>query len=393
MGEEAVNQCPRCGGADGAHYTACVFANIFQRIVGPEYPLFGPTQTPGLDPEVLAALSSIAPLREQLAAMRRDLDAAIDAITRPTPPTLIGGGDSIPPQHREEHQAPIDTEQDAEPPPAETDTDWSTFVRQLRKQRGWTQLELSQELGCTHPLVGFWERGKYKPGPTYQAKLRDLQAGLTTKRRLDNMRVANDAKADKAATTLRQAIENDMQPAPDKWMPSTTLLESAQKIDPNMTMRHVGMAMRVLGFTEKRQIRIDEERGAPVHYRGLAPKEDTPTPAPEPERERSLEEQMAERRAAETAAKAELPQPTPVKERYRYDGPRPGGELYQEYRDLLEPLWSVPGWSYAPNNPNGGGKPRVTNPEGTQYVLPNTPSDVRAIKNTRAALRRLGAPI
>lgn len=33
---------------------------------------------------------------------------------------------------------------------------------------------------------------------------------------------------------------------------------------------------------------------------------------------------------------------------------------------------------------------KITNPEGESYYCGSTPSDVRAVKNVRAALRRMG---
>jgi putative transcriptional regulator len=36
-------------------------------------------------------------------------------------------------------------------------------IRQLRLERGWTQLELANMLGVTPVTVYNWERGKYEP--------------------------------------------------------------------------------------------------------------------------------------------------------------------------------------------------------------------------------------
>ena len=36
-------------------------------------------------------------------------------------------------------------------------------IRQLREERGWTQLELATRLGVTPGSVYNWERGKFEP--------------------------------------------------------------------------------------------------------------------------------------------------------------------------------------------------------------------------------------
>ncbi len=36
-------------------------------------------------------------------------------------------------------------------------------IRELREERGWTQLELANKLGVTPATVYNWERGKYEP--------------------------------------------------------------------------------------------------------------------------------------------------------------------------------------------------------------------------------------
>jgi hypothetical protein len=58
---------------------------------------------------------------------------------------------------------------------------------------------------------------------------------------------------------------------------------------------------------------------------------------------------------------------------------------------LLDRLVEEPGWNYVYKA--GSGHYRVTGPNGALYFASSTPSDYRTLQNTRAALRRLGAPL
>ncbi len=44
-------------------------------------------------------------------------------------------------------------------------------IRELRDEKGWTQLELANQLGVTPSTVYNWERGRFEPRLT---QLRDL---------------------------------------------------------------------------------------------------------------------------------------------------------------------------------------------------------------------------
>ena len=44
-------------------------------------------------------------------------------------------------------------------------------IRQLRQDRGWTQLELAYKLGVTPLTVQNWERGKYEPSASRLRKI------------------------------------------------------------------------------------------------------------------------------------------------------------------------------------------------------------------------------
>lgn len=315
--------CPRCGGAEGAHFAGCVLQNLLQRWLGPEYPLWPPAAA--VETADWDARDNVADLRLQIQAIRKDLDAAMEVITHPAP-------------------------EPASKDPLSDESALSTFEGEFVDSE-------VLEPDASPPVV--------PAGPVSRSE--------HTKRINDDIR-------ERARPTVERVIAEQMVEDPKGWVNGQDVYEAARKIDPDITQRAVGM---ILTESHEKQQRPIADGSKPAHYRGLAWK-------PEP----TVKEQMEKRRQAEIAANLTSPPPKPkAKERYRYDGPRPGQEISAEYRGLLEPLWEIPGWSYAPSNPNGGGKPRVTTPAGTSYVIPNTPSDFRAIKNTRAALRRLGAPL
>lgn len=47
-------------------------------------------------------------------------------------------------------------------------------IRQLREDRGWTQLELAIKLSVTPATVYNWERGKYEPAASMLRKIARL---------------------------------------------------------------------------------------------------------------------------------------------------------------------------------------------------------------------------
>ena len=47
-------------------------------------------------------------------------------------------------------------------------------IRQLRQERGWTQLDVARRLGVSESIVSWWERGERVPRPATQQRLADL---------------------------------------------------------------------------------------------------------------------------------------------------------------------------------------------------------------------------
>jgi hypothetical protein len=337
MGEEmTVKECPRCGGRDGAHYVACVLQNAIQRWLGDDYPLYPPSLDRAVEDSQWAEIEQ---LQGQVGKMQTDLEETVQAV-------VLAMGQT------EDLRKDLDSALDAITKPVRAET--------------------------SPPQAAARENREETTTPTEPEKR--MPAGAAAMQR------ANATVGAEAAGVIQRVIEDATAPDPNGWFPAPELLRLATALDPTITARKVGMAMNHLGYKEKRQFEYPSGSGVrPMHYRGMTWKGE---PASEP----SLELQMVQRRAAEKAAKEKIPEVV-VGEKYRYTGEKPGPEIPPEYQRMLEPLWSIPGWSYARRNPNGGGKPRVTAPSGAKYVLSNTPSDVRGIRNAKAALRRLGAPI
>ena len=47
-------------------------------------------------------------------------------------------------------------------------------IRQLRQERGWSQLDLALDAGVTPSIVSRWERGELAPLPHNRMRLADL---------------------------------------------------------------------------------------------------------------------------------------------------------------------------------------------------------------------------
>ena len=47
-------------------------------------------------------------------------------------------------------------------------------IRQLRQDRGWTQLELAYKLGVTPLTIQNWERGRYEPSASRLRKIAEV---------------------------------------------------------------------------------------------------------------------------------------------------------------------------------------------------------------------------
>ena len=57
---------------------------------------------------------------------------------------------------------------------AEPDRQPKKTIRQLREERGWSQLDLATRLGVGHGAVSAWELGERLPAPINRWRLADL---------------------------------------------------------------------------------------------------------------------------------------------------------------------------------------------------------------------------
>jgi transcriptional regulator with XRE-family HTH domain len=67
-------------------------------------------------------------------------------------------------------------------------------IRQLREERGWTQLELAIKLNVTPATVYNWERGKYEPAAS---KLRQIAQAFSVS--MDDITLEEPAEAKRVA--------------------------------------------------------------------------------------------------------------------------------------------------------------------------------------------------
>lgn len=158
---------------------------------------------------------------------------------------------------------------------------------------------------------------------------------------------------------------------------------------PKLIARTFGMGMTALGVNKK-QVLLPDKSAAPINYLGvqLKPMDQWVMPESQPQPEVEAEPEPESRpewmKPENGYAKSEKP---------TYEGDQPGGEIAPDYRTKIVLPLIEQGWVYRRSNANGGGKPRITNPQGKTFSLASTPSDVRGIKNTMATLRRMGARI
>lgn len=153
--------------------------------------------------------------------------------------------------------------------------------------------------------------------------------------------------------------------------------------------RTIGTAMSRAGYTDKEVVRKPDAHRyggiRPTIYLGVRLRQDFPE-APAPEVEEAGPRCYCDDEGVHCAQHAR-PEVRPD----RYTGPRAGGEVSREYRVAINAWlaeWGPRGFSYAKHNVNRQGKPRILGPAGGAFILANTPSDVRGLRNTMSDLGR-----
>lgn len=383
-----LRKCPRCGGADGAHYTECVVGRLFERLLGDGYPWKAPiapvTSIDQVSDELISEIGQkysagaidharalqerITKLQTERDQLQAELDEALEHVTRPDPPDHPQRGDVI-----SEAQQLID------------DTDGETAASIGEALDTGTPVDTPTP-PVTEPAPTKVGRGHQYPidSPQSRTKPETVRTEAATAKYVAAHLVPAEGsrKDEKGFSWPAYVTAPELLAGYERWAQAND-----EPINRGVT-RFLGAAASRLAPKKKQGPRHGNSK--PISYFGVKLLDASTPESTEP----PLEEQMAQRRTAEAAAQEKLGEPAETtKERYRYTGPRPGQEIPKDYREMLEPLWETPGWGYAPRNSNGGGKPRIILPTGAGYTLANTPSDRRGVLNMRAQLRRLGAPI
>jgi len=59
------------------------------------------------------------------------------------------------------------------------------WIKDARKTKGWTQIQLAKKIGTSSSLISQWETGKFNPGAKYNSRLEEVllesEKGASTK--------------------------------------------------------------------------------------------------------------------------------------------------------------------------------------------------------------------
>lgn len=391
-------RCPTCSGQDGAHYFACTVAAFLSRFMPEGYPMSAPAPLPpemvpptANEREKLLAHARDAGIRaaDPSGYIRRRLDRA--GITWEQMIEDIGEGTSF--EERLDYAAvklaefqgaelaariaqaagPGVTVTATPASPAEVqafDTVVEAFAGAslLDEARASVALDRDQ----TH-VVG----EPTPPAPKTTASSVGDELRAATELFVSEFIVPAEPRDYVTSPQLADAYR--------AWRPTI----DAPEANPMREVRALGVAMRGLGYRGRQDHRISgaDGKSRPQCYFGVQLKPSEPARSePEPEAKAETPADYTTR-IREIAQKARHASAVVIDK-----GDRPGRELVDDtIREYARVLVKEQGWTYYKNNANSGGKPRIINPEGKSLTLPNTPSDFRASKNTRAQLRRMGA--
>lgn len=341
-----MGTCIKCGGKDGAHYLGCVLEKLFERLLGPGYPMFGSGVH---DPADVA----------------RQFDLDVDEPEPLPPPPPVDA-----PMWERRHAGRPWSEQPIEPPVVSGKTS-------IEDRRVWAKLFIEERV--IRDVAGHVLTPSLLD--TYNAWAKDNDGPISGGRGPASvMRFLSEEGFRRGVRNGRPGFIGMRLRAAGERAHKAPVAEPEQEADPTAEIR------RLMGAARPAQRPPEPE--PPVFQVA----EDHPQVRTNNGWHKRY---TAEELAAVEVEDVDLPAPTPAAKRtYRYDGPRPGREIPKEYRELVKPLLDTPGWRYAPHNGNGRGKPRIYNPDGQSLCLPNTPSDVKGLMATKTMLRTsLGAAL
>ena len=81
------------------------------------------------------------------------------------------------------------------------------FLAELRKEKGWTQEQLGQQLGVTNKTVSRWENGNYMPPVDVLLELSKLY-GISINEILSGQRLTEAEYHEKAEENIKAALES-----------------------------------------------------------------------------------------------------------------------------------------------------------------------------------------
>lgn len=350
----AVTQCPRCGGQAGAHFGFCFVAQLWERLMGPDYPWAPP-----------------APAEDEI----------------PLPPEPDEGewdwADNF-----EAEYGDLDTHGFVDPPdPQGVYEDFLVGSGLVESDANWMPHQSSPNYGegarpadsAAGPGLKSIEVAKTDLPEGYYDQLVIPEPKPQRKYNVGPMRAAHDAmlRAQEDAAVLFVYDCCDLE-VPGGRVPLSELYERfvewQQANDmPSMSKDRLRALLEEIGVVVEpgRLPGMRKSGKAPLLVHGLV---------------------LKQPQTVVVTAHEKVPVTVAPKVRHSLLGAKPGGEIPKWARSLIEPLITEQGWEYQPSNGNGRGKPRVKSPTGKVCTLPSTAhSSGHTIENTRSFLKANGA--
>lgn len=361
-----ATECPRCTGEDGAHFAFCFIAQLWDRLLGPNYP-WAP-QLPEDD----------IPLPEE------PPDWSWDDFRPGAGPVLDPDWEALdPPDHEgvaEDTAVVMGAPSDSDwlphgmwiaPDTAELD-DWHA-ERQLHAVTDLPDDYYDQYV-VTPPVK------PTRTGPTTESPAAREATKPPRRYNTGPMREAHDAmlkaQEDAAVVFVYDCCDLDV---PGGRVPLADLHDRYvgwQKANdmPSMSKERLRSLLTEIGVVVEpgRLPGMRTAGRAPLLVNGLLLKQPEPEVKPEPQLPKVVVRAKPERHAL--------------------IGAKPGGELPKQVRELIEPLITEQRWEYQPHGGSGKGRPRVKSPTGKVCTLPSTPHlQGHTLENTRSFLKQNGA--